>query len=306
MTDGEWEGNWFLITGPVWLLDSDENEEQDHKENAMKRLEAQKLRDWIFCIEKYKEGEHAGKLHYHICIQTYRKTLNKTVRKWYPKFNVRGCHPSGGEDAGWNYATKEGKFWHKEKKQGMRSDLNEMKQHLDNGETLDYLWEHYFSRMVMYHRSMKEYTNALTRKRKREEDPEVDPARFTLPKYTDWSKPLVLIGPSGIGKTAWAMNHFENGLLVSDIEDLRDKFNPAEHDGVVFDDMTFSHLPVKIQIHIVDVTYTRTLRMRNTNAERPRGLKMIFTANPTDLVFNDDPAINRRVTYMKIDGGIYS
>jgi len=307
MTDGKWEGRWFLITGPVHLLG-----ENDPLEQAKTKLSDMKLKDWIVGQEAYESGE----FHYHIVIQAYKNVRLSTVRKWFPKFNSRACHPKGGEDAGWNYAMKDGNYIMKEKKQGQRTDLEEMKKAVDRGEDMDWLWENYFTRMVQYHRSMAEYIKVVNKKRVREEDPDVDPKRFCVEKYTDWPKPLVLQGPPGIGKTEWAKSHFENPCLISHVEDLRDVYNPKIHDGLVFDDMVFQRdknpWPRQSQIHLLDVKYSRSLHMRNTNWTRPAGVKMIFCGNlvdgstnePIEIFLNDD-AIHRRVNYMERNEPFY-
>lgn len=285
--DAEWEGAWWLITGPAG---QDKEQALDSKARVLKHM---KLKNWVVA---YETGE-SGYQHYHIVIQTYKKVKAKTVRKWFPQMDVTGSVP-GTQDNPWNYSLKDGDFIMKEKNQGARKDLDEMKQALDDGYDLDYLWQNYFSKMVIYHRSMKEYLR-ISRKRKHEFDEDVDPDRFCIP-FDDLSLPLVVAGPSDIGKTAWAECHFKNPMMISDIEDLKDfNFDPNVNDGIVFDDMDFTHWPRTAQIHLLDIKRSRTIHMRFMNWERPKGVKMIFTTN--NHPFMDDPAINRRMKRIWVD-----
>jgi len=116
----------------------------------------------------------------------------------------------------------------------------------------------------------------------------------------DFTKSMVYVikGPSGIGKTQFALAHFDNPLFVSHIDDLK-KFDG--HDGIVIDDMDFSNrYDREFQIHLIDTEHERSLHARHWNARRPANIPMIFTTNTR--VFMYDPAIERRhkeVEYIK-------
>jgi len=108
----------------------------------------------------------------------------------------------------------------------------------------------------------------------------------------DFTKSMVYVikGPSGIGKTQFALAHFDNPLFVSHIDDLK-KFDG--HDGIVIDDMDFSNrYDREFQIHLIDTEHERSLHARYCNARRPANIPMIFTTNTR--VFMYDPAIERR------------
>lgn len=307
MTSKKWVGKWFLITGAARCLGLPPSADTALVLDAVKeKLTPMKLRDWVGAVEEYKEGEHAGEFHVHIVIQTYKETTGGCVRRWFPRLNVRGCHPSGGDDTAWNYSLKDGFYVMKEKHQGQRKDLEEMQQHLKDGKDLDFLWENYLSRMVQYWRSFTQYDYVLKRKREFEPDEDVDNERFVIGFNDDWTKPLIVGGESGLGKSAWACAHFVNPCVVSDIEDLRDLYNPNFHDGIVFDDCDFRHWPRTAQIHLLDIKFPRTLRMRNTNWVRPKGVKMIFTHNPNEFPFVEDPAIQRRVNKRFFEHPLYN
>lgn len=122
-------------------------------------------------------------------------------------------------------------------------------------------------------------------------------AEWTVFTPDNW-KVLVVWGDSGTGKTMWATSLFANPLVVSHMDRLRD-FNPDRHDGIVFDDMGFAHLPREACIHLVDTELARDIHCRYTTAHIPAGTKKVFTSNlPFDQLFPYDPsgAIRRRIS----------
>uniref|UniRef100_UPI0040475A0E hypothetical protein n=1 Tax=Shewanella sp. TaxID=50422 RepID=UPI0040475A0E len=102
---------------------------------------------------------------------------------------------------------------------------------------------------------------------------------------------VLIIGKSGVGKTAFAKAHFTNPLFVSHIDDL--KHLSDVHDGIVFDDMDFKHWPVTSQIHITDYEEGRSINVKHATAYIPCKTRRIFTCN--DVPFSCHPAIERRV-----------
>ena len=128
-------------------------------------------------------------------------------------------------------------------------------------------------------------------------------------------KTIVLTGPSGMGKTSWALAHFKNPLLVSTIEDLKQLKD--YHDGVVFDDVNVSHMSVESVIHLLDVKNNRSVRCRYSNARLKKGLNRIFTTNrkltwPNDHIFpypeSDDhmDAFLARIEIYKVTAPVFA
>lgn len=124
--------------------------------------------------------------------------------------------------------------------------------------------------------------------------------KFTLDK-----KSIVIYGMSNAAKTAYACAHFTKPLLVSHIDDL--KLLMPDNDGVVFDDMCFSHYPPESCIHLVDLEYERSIHCRNVNARMPKGMHRMFTTNRDknelfSVNANDEQklAIERRCVYLKV------
>nr|QUS52500.1 replication protein [Avon-Heathcote Estuary associated circular virus 25] len=102
----------------------------------------------------------------------------------------------------------------------------------------------------------------------------------------------VLVGPSGIGKTSWALRESQKpALLVTHLDALRQL--DGSHKSIIFDDMSFTHIPREAQIHLVDRFQPRQIHVRYGTADIPAGIQKIFTANQYPFVA--DPAIDRRV-----------
>lgn len=121
--------------------------------------------------------------------------------------------------------------------------------------------------------------------------------KWKLPIRTDF-KNLYFFGGTGIGKTEFAIAHFERPLIVSEFDNIRD-YNDRLYDGIIFDDMSFTQLSRESTLHLLDWNHPRQIRCRNFNAKIPPRTKKIFTSNflPVDIFRPgalDDPAIKRR------------
>lgn len=65
------------------------------------------------------------------------------------------------------------------------------------------------------------------------------------------TRSIVIIGAAGTGKTSWARKHVPKpALFVTHMDVLKQL--TARHKAIVFDDMSFKHLPREGQIAIVD------------------------------------------------------
>ena len=139
--------------------------------------------------------------------------------------------------------------------------------------------------------------------RKDRAKPPAQPQNF---RDTMWTMPLLhdftcmfVSGPTKYGKTQWALHCFNSPLVVSHMDQLRD-FNPNEHDGIVFDDMSFAHHPRETVIHLTDWDMDRAIHARYNAAVIPHNTRKIFTSNlPFDQVFPEDHtgAIRRRFSH---------
>lgn len=126
------------------------------------------------------------------------------------------------------------------------------------------------------------------------------------------TKAVVLTGSSGIGKTAYALAHFQKPFIVSHIDQIKD-LNPLVYDGVVFDDMSFNHWPVSSCIHIVDLEMPRFINCRHVTGYMPAKFPRIFTSNlPYRSVFNfndcneeQEKAIDRRIYHVLLNKKLF-
>jgi len=120
----------------------------------------------------------------------------------------------------------------------------------------------------------------------------------------------LVCGPPATGKTQWALSHFNKAVLVRHMDDLHNI--TCETDGVVFDDMSFKHMPSGAIIHMLDMDFDSPVHLRYNNARIPKGLPRIFTSNdddifiPTQYVSEDvQTAINRRYELISITEKLY-
>ncbi|ALE29578.1 replication associated protein [Lake Sarah-associated circular virus-3] len=110
---------------------------------------------------------------------------------------------------------------------------------------------------------------------------------------------LFISGSSGMGKTQWALHLFRSPFLCSHIDDLK-HYDETTHDGIVFDDMSFFHLPRESVIHLCDFDLDRSIHCRHHCALIPAGTRKVFTSNKRfEEVFPPDEhgAIKRRFQF---------
>jgi len=124
-----------------------------------------------------------------------------------------------------------------------------------------------------------------------------------LPEWTKGEKTLIIWGESGIGKTSLAKLLLPKGLFVSHMDNLK-KYN-EKYEGIIFDDMSFLHLPRESQIHLVDSYDERQIHCRHTIAVIPAFTPKIITTNltPARILATSDPAIARRIESFELIKG---
>nr|QJI53677.1 MAG: replication-associated protein [Cressdnaviricota sp.] len=106
-----------------------------------------------------------------------------------------------------------------------------------------------------------------------------------IPRSYLESRSIFMHGDSGLGKTAYALSHFENPVFITHLDDA--KKITDETDGAVFDDMSFTHWPRTTNIHLLDVEHECSLPTRYATTKLRRGLPRIFTSNENfEDVFN--------------------
>lgn len=119
--------------------------------------------------------------------------------------------------------------------------------------------------------------------------------------WTPKTTTLILLGPSGIGKTQWALAQFVSPLLISHSDGL--KALRPEHDAVIFDDMSFNHWPRTSAIHLVDLECDRQINVKFGCVTLPARLPRILTSNSEweALMPSDEAgAIKRRCKIVRL------
>lgn len=128
------------------------------------------------------------------------------------------------------------------------------------------------------------------RKHKHEWDEDCDKKRFKTIEW-DKKKAFVLLGPSQCGKTSWAAAQFENPVMVGELNELRG-MSWEGVDGIVFDEADFANFKRKTQIFMLDMKYTRTIKVADYTITIPKGMPRIFCNN--QRCFSELTEINNR------------
>jgi len=114
----------------------------------------------------------------------------------------------------------------------------------------------------------------------------------------------VVIGPTGVGKSSWALRVAPKpALWVRHLDVLR-CFRKGFHRSIIFDDMAFDHMPRQTQIYVVDQNQDAQIHCRYGYARVPAHTIKIFTANSWPFV--EDPAIRRRVHLVLVGENPYA
>lgn len=123
-----------------------------------------------------------------------------------------------------------------------------------------------------------------------------------IAKWARNTKSLWLEGPSGYGKTEFALSLFERPLLVRHIDALK-KLDYERHDGVVFDDMSFKHWPRESCLHLLDLARDSDINCRYCCATLRAGFPRIFTSNVWIWPTGDEATL-RRMQYIEVKNDI--
>jgi len=211
----------------------------------------------------------------------------------------------GNEQSNERYCGKDGKIqehgkWTPVGKTKKKTVRDQIIADIREGLSLTEIWDKYPAAMILYNRGVEVAFAQL--------QPEMETAEYKMDTFcrlpiTDFKKSIILCGPPGIGKTQFALAHFEKPLLVSHMDDLG-KFN-KNYDGIVFDDMSFNHMPRSGQIHVLDIANTRSIHIRYTCAKIPKNTKKIFCTNEINIFDWEDKAIRRRARFIEVENHLY-
>lgn len=85
-------------------------------------------------------------------------------------------------------------------------------------------------------------------------------------------------GETNCGKTAFVKAHFKNPLFCTHVDDLKE-FKNSEHDAIIFDDMSFRHMPAETVIHLLETDNPSSIHVRYGVVKIPPRVVKVFTHN---------------------------
>lgn len=252
-----------------------------------------------------REQHESGEIHFHVAIQFVRNLRTRDPRI----FDINGVHPnlqSAKDFDRWvAYCKKDGEYseWGTiaPKKAFVRvspEELIELAKTMNKASFLSYCSVHKYPYASEIWRLCHKLDDCTLQENSYVAGT-MDKCLDTLGDKWDRTKCLLLVGPSGIGKTTWCkINLPKPCLMVTHLDDLK-RFEPGIHTSILFDDVSVKHLPDTSQIHLVDHHNPRSIHIRYGTARIPAGIVKAFTCNtiPVNL---DMEAIARRCHFIHV------
>lgn len=219
----------------------------------------------------------------------YRFTQVKTLLPGYHLETRRGTAQEASE-----YCQKDNDFVQfgtiSKSQQGRRRDLERVATLIKDGASIKEIATEEPEAFIKYHKGISVLKDLLQPKHETTAHTEV---RFNID--FDWTKTQIFLGPTGCGKTTYAIQVLPKALFCTHMDDLT-KYNQDDYDGIIFDEACFLHLPREAQIHLCDQDQDRSLHVRYVCARIPKHTKKIFTSNKRlDEILLSDGAILRRI-----------
>lgn len=109
------------------------------------------------------------------------------------------------------------------------------------------------------------------------------PQDFNIPIFINFTKVLVFIGATGIGKTQFALSHFSKPLHVRDKEDWR-RFT-TKITGIILDDLDFPSWSPLTFLKLLDIETPITQNVKYGSVRIPSGVPRIICVNHEDLLW---------------------
>ena len=213
--------------------------------------------------------------------------------------------------------------------QSKKDHWTNIKEMLKNGYTKQDIAEEYPKEYATCYKGIEELKNVLQPNIvKSKQGYTIDKCKWERIDFSD-NKTIILHGPSGKGKTPYAIASLKNPLYVRHKDTLK-QFTPGIHDGIVCDDMTFYHMgrePIlsfienerEAQIDVKNSCVclpAQTKKIITTNMESPFTKELAYVLKDENEEMNeeipdipdglyDDPAIRKRTRYIKVEEDLF-
>lgn len=294
-----WRGKRFFLTYPRCNLAKEDLLSELQKSNNFS------IQDWCIAEEKHQDG--TPHLHAYLHLATALDTRNQRI------FDVLNFHPNIQavrsiaavvkyirKDK--NYTQNRDNLIPKENNDDIWGEARNMARAgpgLDGvEEAIDLLWARVPKIMAKDAERIRKNLEGIAPKNTVE--PKYSEDKFNIPFHWDQTKTLILSGPSGTGKTSWALTQ-GNTLLCTTKEDL--KLIEKTTDCIILDDIDLSKFSTETVIHLTDTEVPCSIYCRYGNARIPAGVRRIICTNKDwGFLMPQDPhgAIKRRCQFETI------
>lgn len=166
-------------------------------------------------------------------------------------------------------------------RQGERQDLKDFTNSIKAKSTMKELLEEHTTEFYKYFKMIPVVSAIYSEK------PPVRPASdFIVPLIPIPSKKSIFIyGPTSIGKTEYARAHFKNPFLCTHLDELKNI--STDNDGIIFDDLSFAHMPAEARIKILDRRLPSAIHLRYTYVTLDPAIPRIFVSNNPNIFYHD-------------------
>lgn len=199
----------------------------------------------LYAIWQLEKGEETGRFHLQGYIRLEKKSRLSALKKIHATAHWevrRGSHNEAKA-----YCSKEDTRikgpWHigqdepdAEPKQGQRTDLLAVKCKLDEGLPMERIAEEHFPVWIKYPRALQEYK------------------RLKMPRRQEKTQVLILVGPTGVGKSHLAHNMFPKAYWVDNPRSKENSVWWNDYDGIspVIIDEFYGWLPYTFMLRLLD------------------------------------------------------